>query len=267
MFKRESEGILLIIGCGNMGGALALGLKKGLFDRVLFYDIETSKASSLAAKTGGESVLTLKDALIEADVVLLAVKPQSFPKLMAEAASCFRNNQIVVSIMAGVTIKSIAALIPVKTDIVRAMPNTPALVGEGLTAICGASEQAMGTAESLFSGVGRVMRTTENSMDSVTAISGSGPAYLFYYAEAMLKAAAAQGFNREDSNTLVYQTIKGAVKLLLDSGEEPELLRKKVTSPGGVTEAAVAELKDNGFEELIAKAIDRGVSRSKALGK
>jgi len=258
---------LLFIGCGNMGGALALGLQKGAFNKLLFYDIETGKASSLAARTGGESVLSLSHAVTEASTVVLAVKPQSYPKLAADIGGYFHDHQAVISIMAGVTIRAIAKSISARVDIVRAMPNTPALVGEGLTAISGGSQDAQKQAEKLFSGVGKVIHVAEPDIDAVTALSGSGPAYLFYYAEAMLKTAQKYGFDEENAKALVYQTISGAMKLLTTSGESPVELRRRVTSPGGVTEAAIAEFKASGFEEMVAKAINRGVARSKALGK
>jgi pyrroline-5-carboxylate reductase len=258
---------LLFIGCGNMGGALALGLRKDAFDKLLFYDIESAKALALAARTGGESVLSLSHAVTEASTVLLAVKPQSFPKLAADINGFFYDHQTIISIMAGVTIKAIAEAVSAKVDIVRAMPNTPALVGEGLTAISGGTKTAQNQAEKLFSGVGKIISVAEGDMDAVTALSGAGPAYLFYYAEALLKTAQKYGFDEENAKTLVYQTITGSMKLLMTSGESPVELRRRVTSPGGVTEAAIAELQASGFEEMVAKAIDRGVARSKSLGK
>jgi pyrroline-5-carboxylate reductase len=261
------DSALLFIGCGNMGGALALGLRRGVFDKLLFYDIESAKASSLAARTGGESVLSLSHAITEASTVVLAVKPQSFPKLAVEVNSFFYDHQTVVSIMAGVSIMAISNSILANIDIVRAMPNTPALVGEGLTAISGGTQTAQTQAEKLFNGVGKIITVAESDMDAVTALSGSGPAYLFYYAETLLRIAQRYGFDDEKAKALVYQTITGAMKLLTTSGESPVELRRRVTSPGGVTEAVIAELKDSGFEEMVSKAIDRGVARSKALGK
>jgi len=250
-----------------MGGAIALGLQKGSFSRLLYYDIDSSKASTLAAKTGGEIVLSLSQAMTEASVIVLSVKPQSFQKLIADTGKHFHDRQTVISIMAGITIKTITDSIPANVDIVRAMPNTPALSKEGLTALCCGSEISTQIAIKLFSGVGKTIMVQESAMDAVTAISGSGPAYVYYFIEALSKAAKAHGFTDSEVKTMVYQTLSGSLKLLTDSQDEPDNLRRKVTSPGGVTEAAIAELKAAGFMDIIQRAIAKGVLRSRALGK
>ncbi len=257
---------LLIIGCGNMGNAVVLGQKKGTINRLLLYDIETAKALKLAAISGGEAVLSIDSALREASTVLLSVKPQSFPKLMGDIANLFTDNQLIVSIMAGIKSALIKERIRASVSVVRAMPNTPALVGEGLTALSGDQPEAISVAEKLFSAIGKVIVVPEKMMDAVTAISGSGPAYLFYFVESLLRAALENGFDAETARTIVYQTIQGSAKLLVNSTDGPEELRRKVTSPGGVTETIISELERAQFTEIIGRAVSKGIGKSVALG-
>jgi pyrroline-5-carboxylate reductase len=259
------EKTLLFIGCGNMGSALALGARSLEPREVFLYDIDTAKSTGLAELDAGDAVDSVAEASKEADVVVLAVKPQQLSPFLSQNAKVFRPDQVFVSVLAGTRLSALAAALPCR--LVRAMPNMPALVNEGLTALCGADEDALELADELFGCVGEVVRVEEKAMDAVTAISGSGPAYLFLFAEALLKAAAQQGFDPETARTLVGQTLFGAAKLLRDNDESAETLRKRVTSPGGTTEAALAVLMERDFTGTVASAVAAAVSRAKELGK
>jgi pyrroline-5-carboxylate reductase len=255
---------ILFIGCGNMGSALVMGLRKLAVGRVLLSDIDGAKVQALAAKSGATAVARLSEGIARADIIILAIKPQHLNAFLAENSGWFKKEQVLISILAGIRSAQFTGHVP--CPVIRAMPNTPALVGKGLTAISAQDDMLLKLGETLFSCVGQVVRVGEESMDAVTALSGSGPAYVFYFIESFLKAARAAGFDGETSKTLVFQTVTGALKLLMDSNETPESLRKKVTSPGGVTEAAVAEMKQLGFEDILTNAVRSGIARSKALG-
>jgi pyrroline-5-carboxylate reductase len=255
---------LLFIGCGNMGSALALGARSLDLKRTFLYDIDTAKSAALADQDAGDAVDSIPEASAESDVVVLAIKPQQLSQFLSQTAGVFRPQQIFISVLAGVRLSSLAAALPCK--LVRAMPNMPALVNEGMTALCGADAETLESAEELFGCVGAAVRVEEKMMDAVTAISGSGPAYLFYFAEAMLKAAQKQGFDPETAKVLVNQTLLGSVKLLNESEETAEALRMKVTSPGGTTEAGLRVLKELGVEDSLIQGVAAAVARSRQLG-
>jgi pyrroline-5-carboxylate reductase len=175
---------------------------------------------------------------------------------------------LVVSIAAGVRSGKIAALCGDVPAVVRVMPNTPALVGRGVSAICAgprAGDEQLALVDHLFAAVGTTIRVEEGAMDAVTALSGSGPAYVFYWMEAMLKAARAHGFDDATARTLVYETLAGATALAAASAEGPEVLRARVTSKGGTTEAAIGVLEQCGVDQAILDAIAAAAARSREL--
>lgn len=203
----------------------------------------------------------------QAEQVLLAVKPQVFPVVAPELAGG-AEGQVLISIMAGLSSEKIGSLIGSPCRIVRVMPNTPALVGEGMAGIAlGADAQAGDDelAKQLFPAVGRVVELEEPMIDSINAISGSGPAYLFYLAEAMEQAARGLGLG-EHARQVVAQTLMGSGKLLAESGEDPAELRRKVTSPGGTTLAASTHLDEKQVQQSIIEAIQAAYDRAKELG-
>jgi pyrroline-5-carboxylate reductase len=259
------EKTLLFIGCGNMGSALALGARSLEPKEVFLYDIDTARSTALAELDAGDAVDSIPEASKDAEIVVLAVKPQQLSAFLSQNAKHFRPDQVFISVLAGTRLSALAAALPCR--LVRAMPNMPALVDEGMTALCGADEEALELADELFGCVGEVVRVEEKLMDAVTAISGSGPAYLFHFAEALLKSAGELGFDPETARTLVGQTLLGAAKLLRDNDESAETLRKRVTSPGGTTEAALAVLKERDFTGAITAAVAAAAARAKELGK
>jgi pyrroline-5-carboxylate reductase len=208
------------------------------------------------------------EAAAGADTVVIVVKPQDAGEVLPEVGGAIRPGTLVVSLCAGLATSRIEAAMPAGTPVVRVMPNTPAQVDEGMAAI---SAGASATAEhlqhvtDLMSAVGKVVTVPEKYQDAVTAISGSGPAYLFFVVEAMIDAGVMLGLPRDISTTLVVQTMYGSAKLLSDSGEHPTVLRERVTSPGGTTAAALRELEDHRVKAAFMTAMEAARDRSRAL--
>lgn len=203
----------------------------------------------------------------QVEQVLIAVKPQMMEQVAGDLAGRLREDQVVISIMAGISSAKLAGAIGRPARIVRVMPNTPLMVGQGMTAYAlgvGARAGDEALTSRLFGAAGRVVAVNEELMDGVTAVSGSGPAYVFYLAEAMERAAGELGlgaFGRE----LVMQTLLGAAELLRQSDDEPAKLRRKVTSPGGTTEAAIRRLDEAGVRDRIVEAVKAACERSREL--
>lgn len=263
---------LAIIGAGNMGGAIVRGVvRAGLFkpDEVVVCDAVEEKAGALARECRIGVAQTASEAARAASTVLLAVKPQSMDECLSGLKEAVGPSRLVVSIAAGITTDFIQSRLGGKTRVVRVMPNTPALVGAGASAMCRgghATAEDLAAAERIFAALGKVYKVDESLMDAVTAVSGSGPAYLFLLAEGMERAALESGLSENDTAGLVAQTLFGASKLLVESGEDASVLRERVTSPGGTTEAALAVLNERGFEEIIIAAVNSALNRAKELG-
>jgi len=207
------------------------------------------------------------ETLITCDNYLLAVKPQLVPSICQELEKL--NPLRVISIAAGVTIESIQTQLNSNIAILRAMPNTPAVVGEGMSAVTAgpyATSEDLDWGSSILSAVGEVVIVDENALDAVTGLSGSGPAYLFYLAEAMTQAGIANGLDPAVADVLTRQTLLGASTLLIKSGTTPEELRSSVTSPNGTTAAAIEQFQLDDFLSLIEKAVSAATNRSKELG-
>jgi pyrroline-5-carboxylate reductase len=200
--------------------------------------------------------------------VLIAVKPQDIDALLDATAPHLRPGQLVVSVAAGVPTARLEAHLPDGVAVVRAMPNTPALVDEGMAAISPGThcdDDHLLIAESLLSTTGRVVRVPEKQQDAVTAISGSGPAYLFFVVEAMIEAGVHLGLPRSTATELVVQTVVGSAKLLRETGEHPTVLREQVTSPGGTTAAAIRELESHSVRAAFMTAMEAARNRSREL--
>jgi len=202
--------------------------------------------------------------------VLLAVKPQVMPAVLDELAPVVGDDALVISIAAGITTRFVDERLKGRGRIVRVMPNTPMLAGEGMSALCAgarAADEDLHWAERLFATGGRTVVVDEDMMDAVTAVSGSGPAYLFYLIEAMIAAGVAEGLPQETAAVLAAQTCLGASRLLADSGERPEVLRARVTSPGGTTQRAIETMDSAGVKASLIAAIRAAAERSGELGK
>ncbi|MPZ96799.1 MAG: pyrroline-5-carboxylate reductase [Propionibacteriales bacterium] len=252
-----------------MGETVASGLLRAGRDpgELLLSERRPERAAELRERYGVESVTTV-EAAEKADTLLVVVKPQDMSDLLAEIASHVRPGQLVISLAAGITTTFIESRLPDGVAVVRVMPNTPALVDEGMAAISPGShcdDAHLVEAESLMSATGRVMRVPESQQDAVTAISGSGPAYLFFVVEAMIEAGVHLGLPRTTATELVVQTMMGSAKLLRETGEHPTVLRERVTSPGGTTAAAVRELEDHKVRAAFMTALEAARDRSRAL--
>lgn len=209
------------------------------------------------------------EAISGVDVIVIAVKPKDVEALVRPLGGSVNRAQVVLSVAAGVSTATIEKWLG-EVAVVRAMPNTPALVGEGVTGIAGglfADEAAMAAAEQVLAAVGLVSRMDETLLDAVTAVSGTGPAYVFLLAEALTEAAIREGLPRHLAEAFVHQTVRGAGHLLTDTGRKPFELRSQVTSPGGTTAAAVHVLEERGFRAIVEDAVRAAAERSRQLGE
>ncbi|WP_017603809.1 pyrroline-5-carboxylate reductase [Nocardiopsis alkaliphila] len=261
--------MIAIIGAGKMGEALLAGLlaKDHSPADLLVTEPREEHAAELRARYGIETVSAV-DAAKRAQTLLLALKPQDMLALLDEIASHLSEERLLISVAAGLTTLVLESHLPSGVPVVRAMPNTPALMGRGMTAISGGAHtdpNHLERAEELLGTVGEVIRVGEEHMDTVTAISGSGPAYFYFIAETMIEAGVAMGMPRATAQRLVGQTITGAAAMLDGSGEHPVVLREAVTSPGGTTAAALRELERHGVRTAFTDAIEAARDRSRAL--
>lgn len=245
-----------ILGGGRLGEALRAGLlSSGWRD----------ESEIVVTRRGDDNVAAVSGAA----VVVIAVKPQDIDALLAEIGPALTSEHTVVSVAAAITTAHIEQRIAAGVPVVRAMPNAPSTVHEGMAGICAgahAGEEHIALAEELLSHLGRVVRVPEKLMDAVTAISGSGPAYFALLAEAMIEAGILLGVSREISTTLVVQTMFGTAKQLRDEGMHPVELRESVTSPGGTTIAAIRELEQAGVRAAFLNAIQAAMDRARELG-
>ncbi len=260
---------LVLLGCGKMGSALLEGwLRQGLPARSI--RVIDPHPSDLVLRSGVEVNTPLPESPA---IVLIAVKPQIMAEALPGLRSLGNGATLVLSIAAGTRISQYEQVLGAKTPIVRAMPNTPAAIGRGITAIIGnaqAGEPHLALAEALLSAVGQVVRLEgEHQMDAVTAVSGSGPAYVFHLIETLAAAGEAEGLPAPLAMQLARATVAGAGALAEAAQESPAQLRSNVTSPGGTTAAALEELMDDaaGFPYLLKKAVKAAADRSRELGK
>ena len=264
---------VLVIGGGNMGMTYAEAIAKSNFltsGSLMIFDKSEGKQAELRTSRLFDVHDRLSTCLPKADVVLIAVKPVHAPALMDEMKPMVSAGQLFVSIMAGVTIDTIQQGVGAK-KVVRAMPNLPALVGLGMTSFT-ASDQVsrleLAAIERLLDTTGRSINlTSESEIDASTGISGSGPAYIFYFMQAMIDAALKMGFSEADARLLVGQTFTGAIELFNSSTLSPEDWMARVASKGGTTRAALDSMNDNNVNALIQKAAHAAFSRAKELGK
>jgi pyrroline-5-carboxylate reductase len=262
---------LAIIGGGFMGGALAEGLLDAGWHRDSFVVAEVSRdrREHLTERLKVRTTERAAEAVQQATTVLVAVKPQSVPELLASVAPVYRKDQLCISICAGIRIATLEDALG-GPPVIRTMPNTPAAVGMGVTALARgrfATDQHLATALNVLSAVGRVVVVDEGQMDAVTAVSGTGPAYVFYLAEALMDAAVAEGLDREQAHLLVYQTFVGAAHLLQHDSAGPVELRRRVTSPNGTTHAAITHLERGGWAATFREAVHAARARAEELGR
>lgn len=268
---------IAMLGAGSMGRAILSGLlapgvtvQGGI--RV------TNRSAARAAELSGTAGVTAyatetkadanRLAVDGAEIVIVAVKPAMVPDLLREIGASLTPGAVVVSVAAGVTTATFESLLPQTVTVVRSMPNTPAVVGKAVTGISGGNRTRpddLALVRALFETVGEVVEVPESQLDALGTISGSGPAYVFFLIEQLTAAAVAKGFTPAQAATLVNGTFLGASELLVSSGEDPAELRRRVTSPGGTTERAIAVLADADLASLFTRATDAALARSREL--
>lgn len=263
---------LAFIGGGNMARSLIGGLIADGFDpsQIRVSDPVGEVRSQLSARFGVQTFTDNAAAVADADIVVLAVKPQQIQSVVRELATDWRSSQLLLSIAAGIRLDDIHRWLGVEdAAIVRAMPNTPSMVQAGATALYANNKVSRAQhelAESILRAVGLTLwLDDEKQMAAVTAVSGSGPAYFFLVMEAMQKAAEELGLTEKTARLLVLETAFGAAKMALESGDEPAQLRQNVTSPGGTTERAIHELQDGGLEAVFENAMVAAALRAREL--
>ena len=232
-------------------------------------DISESRRQHLGQKYGVAVTSSNRQAIDQGNIVVLAIKPQSLAWVMAELNGCLKPNQLVLSIVAGARIDTLCQGLNHQT-IVRSMPNTPAQIGEGIsawTATSSVTEQQKGWARSILGVMGKeIYFDDEKYLDMATAISASGPAYFFLFAESLIESAVQIGLPQDTSQELVLQTMIGSARLLRESGKSPAELRRLVTSPGGTTAEALLQFEKGGFSQLVTQAINAAYEKAKQLG-
>ncbi|HYZ92953.1 MAG TPA: pyrroline-5-carboxylate reductase [Actinomycetota bacterium] len=261
---------LAIVGAGMMGEALARGLLDEDWSAadLILADVVQSRLDEVGKALGCETTTDALEAATEAEGVVLAVKPQDASGALDRIAGALGEGGL-VSIVAGLRITSLEEQLGGRPSVVRAMPNTPARVGKGVTALAPgrfAADATRELADSIFTSVGPVVWLEEEKLDAVTALSGSGPAYVFLVAEAMVDAGVALGLPRDVAETLAFATIEGSGSMLRETGEPPAVLRAQVTSPGGTTAAALAVLEAMAVRAAFGEALRAAHRRSQELG-
>jgi pyrroline-5-carboxylate reductase len=260
-----------VLGAGTIGEALIAGLLSDGWRKpgeIVATGRREERVEELKEKLGVEATLSNAEAVAGAALVVIAVKPQDFDVLLQEIAPVVSTEQTVLSVAAAIPTTSIEARLAEGVPVVRAMPNAPSIVHEGIAGLCGgasADERHLALAEEALTHLGSVVRVAEPYMDAVTAVSGSGPAYFALLSEAMIEAGILLGLARDVSTQLVVQTMLGTAKLLRDEQMHPVELRERVTSPGGTTIRAVRELEQAGVRAALLNAIQAAMDRSREL--
>lgn len=259
------------IGLGNMAKAIIGGmLEKGIVSasNIVGADATQKAAAEAAEKYGIKTGTDNKAAAEAADILFLAVKPQYLAEAVAQFKDAVREETVIVSIAAGRSVEDITKLFGRKLRLVRCMPNTPALVGEGCTGVCrneNVSEEEMSQVMELLSSFGRASEVPERLMDAVVGVSGSAPAYVFLFIEAMADGAVAAGMPRAQAYEFAAQAVLGSAKMVLETGKHPAELKDMVCSPAGTTIEAVKVLEENGFRGIVMNAIEACVDKSKNM--
>lgn len=273
----DSLPALAFLGAGSMGGAILRGVvASGIrVDGGITATNRTAEKAAAFSELEGVTSIALSDtpdgnteAAAQARIVLVGVKPAMVPDLLREIAPSLADDAIVVSLAAGVTLQTFADNLGAEVRVIRSMPNTPSTVGKGMTGLAAgaaATPDDVALVHRLFETVGAVVEVPESQIDALSTISGSGPAYVYLLIEELTKAAVGMGFSVADARLMVEQTFIGATALLDASGEEPSELRRRVTSPKGTTERAVAVLQDAHLDRTFAEAADAALARAREL--
>ena len=261
------------LGGGKMGEALVSGLIRSggrREDEIMVTCRRGKRVNELADRYGIEATLSNEEAAAWADALVLMVKPQDMDALLEQIAGAVKPGQLVITFAAGIRASFVEAALPEGTPVVRVMSNVPVMVDEAMSVISAgkdATDDHLAVAEELLKHVGRVLTLPEKHLDAITATSGSGPAYFFLLAEAMIEACILLGLSRDVATELIVQTMLGSAKMLRDTNKHPVILREMVTSPGGTTIAAIRELENAGVRAAFLNAIHAARDRSAELAK
>ncbi len=263
---------LVFIGAGNMAEALVRGILKKfeLIDKanLLVTDVDFKRLKFFNEELGIKGITDNKEGVREADIIILSIKPQIMVNVLTEISGFLKPTQKIISIAAGITTKFIESKLTKEIPVIRVMPNTPALVGHGIAGIClgrYTNEEDLELTKAIFEAVGKVVVVKEDLMDTITALSGCGPAYIFTIVEVLTDAGVSLGLPQDISLTLTIEMVEGAVKMLKATNQHPDILRDKVTSPGGATIAALNVLEEKGIRAAFLQAVTAAANRSKEL--
>ncbi len=260
------------IGCGNMGSAMVEGIITGRLRKsveIIVYDHDISRTESLKERFGLKVAADPLSLLRESSEVFLSVKPQEMGGLLQTIKPLLRPEHLLITVAAGLNISFYEKYLGKEQSVVRLMPNTPCLVGEGMIVVCSNKNVESWQEQliiKLLKPLGKVIVLEEKHFDAVTALSGSGPAYIFLVIESLADGAVEMGLSRDVALMLASQTVFGAAKMCLDSGENPSILKNRITSPAGTTSAALMALEEGAVRSLFAKAVAAATHRSKEMG-
>jgi pyrroline-5-carboxylate reductase len=261
------------LGAGKMAAALASGFVHAELvgpEEILASDPHDASRERFAKEVGGETTASNTDVLKFANTVILAVKPNHVAGVLGELRGKFTGEHLLISIAAGVTLAKLENALPAGARVIRVMPNTPALVGESASAFAlgkNATTADGELAKKLLSAVGIAFQVKENLLDAVTGLSGSGPAYVFSFIEGLIDGGVAMGLPRDMATKLAAQTVLGAAKMILETGQQPSVLREQVTSPGGTTIEGLKELEKGKLHGVLMDAVHAATEKSKRLGQ
>jgi pyrroline-5-carboxylate reductase len=260
------------IGGGNMAEAFIKGLLQGGFpvSDIHFFEPNENRRKTMVERYGVPCEANNVELVTTSDIVVMAVKPQILDRVMEEIVPVFNGGKLLVSILAGVTTTTLETELGGQPRVVRAMPNTPALSGMGAAALCPGryvTQEDRRVAQRLFETVGIALWVEESQMDAVTGLSGSGPAFVYTFIEALTAGGVQEGLRLDIAHTLAVQTVVGAAHLVRETGEHPALLREKVCSPAGTTISAIRVLEERGLRAMMMEAVGAATRRSRELGE
>lgn len=261
-----------VIGGGVMGGTIITAIRVAGWpvEGITVAEKDKDRAAALQEAHGIRASASISEAVDGAEVIVVAVKPQDADAALAQIASAYKPGALVITVAAGLQTSFYESRLPDGAPVVRCMPNTPAIVARGATAIAAgshASTQHLGLAEAMLRATGLVVTVREEDLDAVTAVSGSGPAYFYAVVEALTEAGVAHGLDRTLATQLAAQTFVGAAQLLMESGDTPQTLRRRVSSPGGTTIAALEAMEHAGLQGVLSAGANAAAARSKELAQ
>lgn len=271
--KSESKNITIgFIGAGNMGTAMIKGIIKGNItkpEQIYVFDPASETVNQLQSEFGVTKVSSSKDVVESCKIIIPAVKPSIIADVLGEIADMLTKNHLIISIAAGITTQQLKSMVKDNCCVIRTMPNTPALVGEAMTAVCKdltVSEEYLNVASTIFSSFGKVEFVTEDQIHAATAVSGSSPAYAFMFLEAIADGGVMMGLPREQSYKMAAQSLLGAAKMMQETGKHPGELKDMVSSPSGTTIEAIAVLENYGLRGAVIEAVRSCAEKSQKMG-